>query len=359
MPLDALRGVAIALVVLWHYLPQPWYPVHGRVFAVIRDLNAVSWSGVDLFFVLSGFLIGGILLDNRAAANYYRTFYIRRVWRILPLYLVLLAGAALAIGLAGTWKTFGWYLTFQQNAFIAATSSWGLPNLEVTWSLAVEEQFYLLAPLVIRAVAPQRLPRILIAAIVGAPILRALLWWRLTATQATFAAFVLLPCRIDTLAIGVLLAYAAREPRWRDAIDRPGRLGAVAAVAAVLGLLVPMAKHWAWLAEYVSIAGFSFVALFYGVIVWVAAGRSSETTSALVRAVGAVGLGAYSIYLFHLPIRNVLTWTMAPRESAASYAMYGALLCASNALVAVACWNLIERPAIARGHRLHYGPAAG
>ena len=95
--LDAIRGVAILLVVTWHYLPQPWSPVRNYLLASIRTVNTLSWSGVDLFFVLSGFLIVGILIDNRSATNYFHTFYIRRVCRIVPLYVVALVVAALSL----------------------------------------------------------------------------------------------------------------------------------------------------------------------------------------------------------------------------------------------------------------------
>src|SRR5262245_13203211 len=85
--LDGLRGLAILLVLLWHYAVGPVI-VHQSTlanFLIVRSLN-LAWSGVDLFFVLSGFLIGGILLDHRDTTHYFRTFYIRRICRIVPLY---------------------------------------------------------------------------------------------------------------------------------------------------------------------------------------------------------------------------------------------------------------------------------
>ena len=98
--LDGLRGVAIALVVVFHYVNfavESGAP--GWVKLLIRP-TSLGWSGVDLFFVLSGFLIGGILLDARESRNYFRVFYRRRACRILPLYFAFLAAATLAARVA-------------------------------------------------------------------------------------------------------------------------------------------------------------------------------------------------------------------------------------------------------------------
>ena len=87
--LDGVRGLAISLVLVWHYLFGVFAPPDNSVLAALWGLAALSWSGVDLFFVLSGFLIGGILLDHRDSPHYFRTFYIRRACRILPLYFLV------------------------------------------------------------------------------------------------------------------------------------------------------------------------------------------------------------------------------------------------------------------------------
>ena len=120
----------------------------------------MMWSGVDLFFVLSGFLITGILRDQRSSSRYWRTFYLRRACRVLPLYAILLGGFALAIAFGasnvpGLWWLFYtpmplWsYATFTQNFFMAVAGGTGANWMGVSWSLAVEEQFYLVLPLVV------------------------------------------------------------------------------------------------------------------------------------------------------------------------------------------------------------------
>jgi peptidoglycan/LPS O-acetylase OafA/YrhL len=122
----------------------------------VKLLTPLTASGVDLFFVLSGFLIGSILLDNREAANQFKVFYLRRFCRILPIYFVWIA-LFFVLGklLLNDWlfasRYPAWsYPTFTQNFFMSNIGGFGAGWLAVTWSLAIEEQFYLTAPLLIR-----------------------------------------------------------------------------------------------------------------------------------------------------------------------------------------------------------------
>src|ERR1700675_5176478 len=96
--LDGIRGMAIAMVIVWHYFSAPaianGFP-EGSALAYLQAACRLAWSGVDLFFVLSGFLIGGILLDSRDSPNYFRTFYTRRFFRIVPLYAIIFVGSFL------------------------------------------------------------------------------------------------------------------------------------------------------------------------------------------------------------------------------------------------------------------------
>lgn len=137
---------------------------------------AITRSGLDLFFVLSGFLIGGILLDARSSPNYFKTFYIRRAYRILPLYGIITARffvSRLHFAQSGPLLplTIPWfaYVTLTQNLWIAWLGSWGPAAMTVTWSLAVEEQFYLTAPVLIRKLKERTLVVALITVILVAP----------------------------------------------------------------------------------------------------------------------------------------------------------------------------------------------
>jgi len=92
--LDGVRGVAILMVLIWHYCYCQIVTVPHSIGGKAAQLIILTWSGVDLFFVLSGFLIAGILVDHRNASNFFRVFYLRRVCRIFPLYYVLVGSFA-------------------------------------------------------------------------------------------------------------------------------------------------------------------------------------------------------------------------------------------------------------------------
>jgi len=177
--LDGLRGMAIGLVVLYHYVKNAvvgtgfWYSLG---LAPLR----LAWSGVDLFFVLSGFLIGGILLEAKNTDGYFRAFYGRRFFRIFPLYYIWLIpfGIGLATappflqGMFNLHLPLWSYLLFLQNFLMVAQGTFGAQWLFVTWSLAVEEQFYLILPLLIRKLELKQLQCVALLAIVGAPLVR-------------------------------------------------------------------------------------------------------------------------------------------------------------------------------------------
>lgn len=216
--LDSIRGIAILLVILWHYFIVPM-PNATPILAFIKKILSLSWSGVDLFFVLSGFLIGSILLENKTSNNYYKVFYIRRACRIFPLYYAVVIIYIVVVSNDLFWShplnvlfyydklPFAGYLTYTQNFFMLNASTFGPKLLDVTWSLAFEEQFYLLMPLFIRLAPYNKLPIYLILLIVLAPILRML---GLILDKTGMAAFFLLPLRMDSLLLGVLTAYLLR-----------------------------------------------------------------------------------------------------------------------------------------------------
>src|SRR5712691_11866784 len=221
--LDGIRGIAIGMVLIAHHFEVVSRPGSGLAYALVP--LRLDWSGVDLFFVLSGFLIGGILLDARESSNYFRVFYTRRFFRIVPIYAVLLLSASFIRHLAdaGTIRGFNeifvgrlpwWYFaTFLQNIGMSIHKTWGTFPLGVTWSLAVEEQFYLTLPLLIRFLNRRALLRFMLFAIAGAPLLRAFFFHR--DPLNFFPWYTLMPCRADSLLLGVLGAIVLREPRVR------------------------------------------------------------------------------------------------------------------------------------------------
>jgi peptidoglycan/LPS O-acetylase OafA/YrhL len=351
--LDGLRGIAILSVVIAHYF--------GEVPHGIRPLTA-GWLGVELFFVLSGFLIGGILLDNRNSAQYFSTFYIRRAFRIVPIYytvlaVVLIASAALR-GVHAGWVPASMspavYFTYTQNIAMAASGKldgfWFLP----TWTLAVEEQFYLLLPLLVFLVPRRYIAGLSLFAIVSAPVLR---WLVLGASHANpTAVYSLLPCRWDALFFGVLAAYVVREREWFAELRRRGALQWAALVGAWGILLCAIADKLYGL-QLFDVLGYSFAALcFAGIVLMSVAGlpigRRFEN-----RLLGNVGRISYGLYLMHQPVLGILHGALRgalPDNGTLAGLSITLLALIVSLAVAWASWTFFESRLVQFGHRWKY-----
>ena len=369
--LDGLRGLAILLVLLWHYgCDSNSAAGHHWLFYVI-DAGSLFWSGVDLFFVLSGFLIGGILLDARNSPNYFKAFYARRVFRIIPIYAVVvgtfylcllagvpgrIAGSDWLFGPTVPWYT---YATFTQNIGYAA----GGPNLAywlaATWSLAVEEQFYLILPAVIWFVSERWLPYVLGGAILSAPLLR--LFLNLHYAHSKVASFSLMPTRADTLLLGVAAALLVRRPAiWNSVKNQRGWIASAWVVLlAGLPLIIlfkvdnPLQSFW------MSTVGLSWLALFYLGLLLLALTYSDGWLGRILRISWLKGLGtiSYGVYLLHWPVlgltfmffRHKRAWAETPAEN-------GLVLVALAITIAVASFSyaVFEKPLLKIGHTVKY-----
>lgn len=356
--LDGLRGLAIALVIVWHYLVcQVTMPSNGP-FALPMKLLQATWSGVDLFFVLSGFLIGGILLDNSAARHVFSTFYIRRACRILPLYLVML-GLFFVLS-AGSPPAYDWlfaapmpftsYATFTQNAVMGARQTFGPHWLGITWSLAVEEQFYLLLPLLIVALPRRLLPATLVALVLAAPLARAAI--------GGLGAYVYPFCRSDSILMGVLCALAVRHPAWSASLPR-WRALLTRGVAVFLAVFMVFSaahkfKTGGIATHFILGIGYSIVLL------WVMALAGLRQTLAL-RSTPLIWTGerSYGIYLFHQPVAGALhggLYGTAPHIDTWDKAgVTAASLVVTVALVELS-FRTFEKFFLDRGHRFKYRP---
>jgi peptidoglycan/LPS O-acetylase OafA/YrhL len=217
--LDGLRGIAILLVVTRHCLDANLSAFAGWKHTLHQNAIASLGWGVVLFFVLSGFLITGILLDSKADPNYYLNFYGRRILRIFPLYY----GTLLAFWVVYLFHGFGadnglfihrlpWLLTYTSNIRITLHDNWSFifngHSLGHFWSLAVEEQFYLIWPLIVLRCSTGVLRQICLAAIAGGFVSRMVLVY---AFHNVIGSCVFLSCQSDALAMGALLAVMVRE----------------------------------------------------------------------------------------------------------------------------------------------------
>jgi peptidoglycan/LPS O-acetylase OafA/YrhL len=364
--LDGLRGVAILLVIICHLLTQ-LQPNPGIFkFAVIA--GRLAWSGVDLFFVLSGFLIGGILLDARSSPRYYSTFYARRAFRILPIYGVLLGLFSLRYlpfhwmpGYVQTFSTvevpFFAYVTFSQNFWMAHLGNLGVGTLSPTWSLAVEEQFYLTMPLFIRNIPRRRLAAVLVGVVAGAPILRLLLF--IFSKNAANACYVLMPCRADALSLGVLAAIMVRNRRaWDFLVQERRWLGAGATVLFAGVAAFTLQLHQ--LSGLMISLRYSVLALFYMSCLLLALTREQGVWQSALTFPALTGLGtiAYFTYLFHIPVievsrRVVNHFAARPTDISIVLLAYLSGLAATFVLAALS-WKYFEKPLVRKGRTFSY-----
>jgi peptidoglycan/LPS O-acetylase OafA/YrhL len=348
---DGLRGLAILLVWLFHYIKNSVVG-HSVGLSIALAPLRLSWSGVDLFFVISGYLIAGNLLASKESANYYRTFYLRRFCRILPLYylwlVIFILGLSLAPNvLAGTFNSsipIWSYWTFCQNFLMTMRKTLGSQWLFITWSLAVEEQFYLILPILMHRIARRTLFVLLSFAFISAPVIRVLFLMRGNAAGS----LTILICRADALSLGVLLALMA--PYHNLIRRRP--LFYLSFAILWLGTVYFAFGHYG---EVVTAIRGTWLALFYAnilVLVIVNPGpieRLVFGNRLLVR----LGTISYAVYLFHEGIRCLLHWLFLG-STAEVYDWYTFCITLLSALVTIISaelsWRYFERPILRFSH---------
>ena len=366
--LDGLRGLAIALVLFYHYFSTTVQYRPRTFLSYFFVPSRLSWSGVDLFFVLSGFLIGGILLDARESTNYFRVFYIRRFFRIVPIYAVLLLSflaVRAALGVSAQ-PTFAWtlagamplwtYLLFIQNFWMAAAGMFGCGWLSATWSLAVEEQFYLTLPSIVRFLSHRGIVACVILGIITAPVFRIILFR--PAPTGWVASYVLLFCRADALLFGVLCAIALRSAAWRNRIAASYWFPAL--FLSLLGVAAILTKTGA---SYASIAmasfGYTSLAALYACLLLFVCTRPRHLLAAVARwrILRWLGSIAYGAYLFHQPVLGLafaLIRHAQPRiENLSSLAISLVALAVTLGLAHVS-WSFFEARLVKFSHRARY-----
>jgi len=367
--LDGLRGIAIGLVLIWHYFFLLIRLRPGTILSYAFVSLRLTWTGVDLFFVLSGFLIGGILLDARDSSNYFAVFYSRRFFRIVPIYLLCLGGVFVLSALikAGMASKVIWmmddqlpwtpYLLFIQNFWMAQKNTLGSFGLGATWSLSVEEQFYLSLPTLVRFLTTRRLVTILICGILTAPVLRAIL--RTLWPDHFISWFVLMPCRADALLLGALAAVGLRESSFRAWLVRNQRLLQLFILVFLGGmgfltLRAPDPRVFLMLS-----VGFTWQALFYLAVLLYAILFPQSILSRCLRWgwlawLGSIAYGTYLLHEFVLGGIHGLIWSRPPIITNVWELAATLMALLLTLMICHLSWQYFERPLVRVGHSWHY-----
>jgi peptidoglycan/LPS O-acetylase OafA/YrhL len=342
--------VAIWLILLGHFFVAFYAKDLGAVSPIVFNLCSRFMWGVDLFFVISGLLIGGILLDHRHSTAMVKTFYLRRALRIWPLYfflVLLLAGPTYAMGFPAQarYLPFWSYLLFVQNIPMSL-GYWALFAYAPLWSIAVEEQFYLAAPFLARKASLRKIKWILLVTVCSA------IAARMVCLSSTWLNDAFTLCRLDAIAIGFFGALIIRKEvvllrkllnarcLWLLAIlMMPGFLAIAVSsnLPLALGALTP-----------------SYVAIFLLVVLLLATQESPALLKRVLRhpLLVASGKFCYFLYLFHLTILYNVELVF---ENPLLARLVSLPVCLGLGFIS---WRFFESPLIAIGHRWSYSSAS-
>lgn len=361
--LDGLRAIAVTLV-LWHHTPLIF--LGGAKPGAFLKMSSLGWAGVDLFFVLSGFLITTILLRSRGRERALRSFWARRALRILPLsllYLVLLLlfgmfdEPYLLRGIRNP-EEWPWYFFFMTNLRIVFLGPPG-GGLNLLWSLAVEEQFYLVWPLLVFSLSKGALLSVALGIVALSPLARLA---TADAFGRTYPEVFFAPwCRFDVIAVGAAIAILMSSPgtrtvllRWSHRLVIPAVLGLLAIAALPLGdSAVPDPRR---MLPFVAV-GYSFIALAFGVVLVAVLEPGWMVRRVLASPVFVwIGRRSFGIYIWHTLVGTAIV------GSVQEFGIAGATLPVAVAIwvpltlaVAEVSWRFYERPILSLKERFTPG----
>lgn len=348
---DGVRAIGVGSVLLGHFWPV-------SVSKLVFQFGELAWIAVDGFFVLSGFLIAGILLDRVGRPKYFSMFYFRRTLRIFPVYyLALLLGWALLRFTGGGygyryliehWGSPMWFAFYVGNIRTAMVGAWP-PSVvyDPLWSLQIEEQFYLLFPLAVAFLRRDHLRNLLVGACVLSPLLRLICYF--VRPENVFLQYTLLPCHCEGLAMGALVALRIRSSRWE--ISKP-KIGALTILLLGISAICSALSTWKTLEPspltlFARLPGYTLASAgFTCLLIWLIAIRGSSYTAWLrIAPLRYLGKISYGLYVLH-PIALVLMIDAARKgwwRFHSPLLFFAACVCLSIT-VAAASWHCMELP---------------
>ena len=355
--LDGVRGLAVLIVII-HNAAWLSGPSEQFVLKLFGAVAASGWIGVQLFFALSGYLITGILLDSRGHPGYFRSFYLRRTLRIFPLYyafLMVVVFVAAPLAWSPTWAA---DVRSEQWPYWLYLSNWMQPfgvdihGLTHLWSLAVEEQFYFLWPVLAWWLGRRGLARFAVALIITAPFIR---YGLRAAGLPLETAYMFTIARWDALAAGALLAAMLRDPQGRALIVAcKGRVTAAAALALIALVLRQRGFHSEDIPN--QVIGQSLIGILSTCLIAYAVLPGTTGLTALQRTLSAgwlrtVGKYSYAMYVFHFPIHHLMNpykgaWELGSDDPLRIVRVLGylTLVILLSFAAALVSWRLIEKP---------------
>lgn len=356
--LDRLRGIAILAVLVFHSFR---FEAQTESERLVRILAGAGWMGVELFFVLSGFLITGVLLTGRHVDRPLRTFWIRRALRILPLYYFVLFVLLLLPLPAGAklHQVQPWYWSHTVNLLITLRGFGATaPGTSHLWSLALEEQFYLLWPFIVLFLESRTVAMVAITTLALSVGARTGLG--LSHLMHADTLYVMPLLRLDGLLLGSLLRIGWEDPEIRARVHA---FRLVAVLAGLVGLLAMVLRNGNLGRTSLGMTSVGFLAVALGAsgLVAMAAAEEVPARGAVARALSYLGRRSYAVYLVHYPVVAMLHLApvgarMAPdhAETFGRALLVFTIVTVTSIMIAQVLWHVIEAPALRLKSRVPY-----
>lgn len=355
--LDGLRGISIILVMAFHALKLASFFTRHEVLIFITNLSSIGWLGVDIFFSLSGFLITSILLKTKDSKKYFRNFYGRRILRIFPLYYAFV-GIMLATlpilapqEISNIPSIVPFLLSYTQNWMYMFNVAEMPLYLAVTWSLAIEEQFYLIWPTIVYYTRRETLIKIGVGLILLSFAYRVagVLFWKNTGQVTNFFYFDTLS-RFSEIVFGALLAVFYFDRAYQERIRR---FSFPAFMISISAFVILCTHQFPALIPYygnipLTLWAYILIPLFSTSLIATLLTRPEKSLLRgffCNRVFVFFGKYSYSMYLIHMPIALLLLDSMRDMHIKGwkMYASFTILVYALTILGSLLSWNLLEK----------------